>query len=100
VTKRSALLDWPCVERPNSPPNCSGGFCFYCGGCIGGPPAITNGLAEFQALGVTFAGYVTPQGHLKMDSGYGPTVNADFNARQPSVLHGQAISVNCRSNVT
>ena len=66
------------------------------------PPTltITNGLAQFQALDVTFAGYVTPQGQLKMDSGYGPTVNADFDARQPGILHGQAVSVNCRYNVT
>ena len=61
------------------------------------PPTvtITNGLAEFQAMDVTFAGYVTPQGHLKMDSGYGPTVNADFDPRTPGTLHGQAVSVNC-----
>jgi len=66
------------------------------------PPTmtITNGLAHFQALDVTFAGYVTPQGHLKMDSGYGPTVNADFDPRTPGILHGQAISVNCRYNLT
>ena len=66
------------------------------------PPTLTiaNGLAQFQALDVTFAGYVTPQGHLKMDTGYGPTVNADFDARQPGILHGQAVSVNCRYNVT
>ena len=66
------------------------------------PPAltITNGLAKFQALDVTFAGYVTPQGHLKMDSGYGPTVNADFDTGTPGMLHGQAVSVNCRYNVT
>src|ERR1700736_1260089 len=28
------------------------------------PMTITNGLAQFQALGVTFAGYMTPQGQL------------------------------------
>ena len=66
------------------------------------PPTvtITNGLAQMPALDVTFAGYVTPQGHLKMDSGYGPTVNADFDAGTPGILHGQAASVNCRYNVT
>jgi hypothetical protein len=32
---------------------------------------IQNGLAQFQLLGYTFQGYVTPQGHLKMTSGYG-----------------------------
>ena len=66
------------------------------------PPTmtITNGLAQFQAMDVTFAGYVTPQGHLKMATGYGPKVNADFDARQPGILHGPAVSVNCRYNVT
>ena len=66
------------------------------------PPTvtITNGLAQMQALDVTFAGYVTPQGHLKMDSGYGPTVNADFDPQTPGILHGQAVSRNCRYNVT
>ena len=40
------------------------------------PPTLTvkNGLAQFQAMGVTFAGYVTPQGHLTMHSGYGATL--------------------------
>jgi hypothetical protein len=66
------------------------------------PPTLTiaNGLAQFQALDVTFAGYVTPQGHLKMDSGYGPTMNADFDPQTPGILHGQAISVKCRYNLT
>ena len=66
------------------------------------PPTLTiaNGLAQLQALDVTFAGYVTPQGHLAMDSGYGPTVNADFDPQQPGILHGQAVSVNCRYNLT
>jgi len=66
------------------------------------PPTvtITNGLAEMQAMDVIFAGYVTPQGHVMMDSGYGPTVNADFDPRTPGTLRGQAVSVNCRYNVT
>ena len=66
------------------------------------PPTltITNGLAQFQALNVTFAGYVTPQGHLMMDSGYGALVNADFDPRTPGLLHGQAVSVNCRYNLS
>ena len=61
------------------------------------PPAltITNGLGQFQALGVTFAGYVTPQGHLRMVSGYGPTVDVDYDP-QTRILRGQANSVNCR----
>jgi hypothetical protein len=59
---------------------------------------IANGLAQFQALGVTFAGYVTPQGHLRMLSGYGPTVEADFDP-QTGTLQGRAVSVNCRYDV-
>jgi hypothetical protein len=64
------------------------------------PPTITiaDGLAQFQALGVTFAGYVTPQGHLRMTSGYGPTVDADFDS-QTHTLRGRANSVNCRYDV-
>jgi len=41
------------------------------------PLTITNGLARFEAMGVHFAGYVTPQGHLKMSSGYGATVSGN-----------------------
>lgn len=64
---------------------------------------VTNGLAHFEAMGVHFAGYVTPQGHLKMSSGYGVTVSGnvkevpvdedfdgDFDS-QTHVLHGQVI---------
>jgi hypothetical protein len=38
------------------------------------PPTltVTNGLAQFQVLGVTFAGYVTPQGRVTMHSGQTP----------------------------
>ena len=35
---------------------------------------VKNGLAQFQALGATFGGYVTPQGQLTMHSGYGVTL--------------------------
>jgi hypothetical protein len=64
------------------------------------PPTMTiaNGLAQFQALGVTFAGYMTPQGHLRMSSGYGPTVDADFDA-QTRTLRGRANSTNCHYDV-
>jgi hypothetical protein len=69
------------------------------------PPTmtVTNGLAQFEVLGVTFAGYVTPQGHLTMQSGYGATLtgqvkpaladedfDGDFDA-QTHVLHGRVI---------
>jgi hypothetical protein len=64
------------------------------------PPTmnITNGLAQFQALGVTFAGYVTPQGDLRMLSGHGPTVTATVDA-QTRTIRGQATSINCRYDV-
>jgi hypothetical protein len=38
---------------------------------------VANGLARFEAMGVHFAGYVTPQGHLRMTSGYGATVSGN-----------------------
>ena len=42
--------------------------------------AIHNGLAQFQALNLyTFQGYVTPQGHLKMDSGKGQTIEGQID---------------------
>ena len=67
------------------------------------PLTVTNGLARFEAMGVHFAGYVTPQGHLKMSSGYGATISGnikevpvdedfdgDFDATN-HVLRGQVI---------
>jgi hypothetical protein len=78
------------------------------------PPTltITNGLAQFQAMGVTFAGYVTPQGHLTMHSGYGATatgqaqpalVDEDLDGNfdtQTHVLHARVSSINCRYDVS
>jgi hypothetical protein len=77
------------------------------------PPTltVTNGLAQFQAMGVTFAGYVTPQGHLTMHSGYGATatgqarpalVDEDFDGNfdaQTHVLHARVSSINCNYDV-
>src|SRR5689334_22451251 len=77
------------------------------------PPTLTvkNGLAQFQAMGVTFAGYVTPQGHLTMHSGYGATatgqarpamVDEDFDGNfdtQTHVLHARVSSMNCTYDV-
>ena len=62
------------------------------------PMTITNGLAQFQAVGATFAGYVTPQGNLKLDSGRGATVIANFDP-QTGIFRGQANSINCRYDV-
>ena len=39
--------------------------------------ARRRGFARFEAMGVHFAGYVTPQGHLRMSSGYGATVSGN-----------------------
>ena len=69
------------------------------------PLTVTNGLARFEAMGIHFAGYVTPQGHLRMTSGYGATVSGnvkevpvdeDFDGDFDSVTHqlrGQVIGV-------
>jgi hypothetical protein len=62
------------------------------------PVTITNGLAQFQALGGTFAGYMTPQGHVRMTSGYGAAVDADFDP-QAHILRGRASSTNCHYDV-
>ena len=64
------------------------------------PPTmtITNGLAQFQAVGATFAGYVTPQGNLKLDSGRGATVIVNLDP-QTGIFRGQANSINCRYDV-
>jgi hypothetical protein len=62
------------------------------------PPTltVTNGLAQFEALGVTFAGYVTPESHLRMHSGYGATVTGqvkpapideDFDGQFDALTH-------------
>jgi hypothetical protein len=72
---------------------------------------VRNGLAQFQALGATFAGYVTPQGQLTLHSGYGVTVtgqaqpvDVDENFDgiidyQTHVLRAKVSSVNCTYNV-
>ena|SRR5690348_4476844 len=78
------------------------------------PPPLTvkNGLAQFQAMGVTFAGYVTPQGHLTMHSGYGATltgqaqpamVDEDFDGdfdTATHILRAKVHSINCNYNVS
>ena len=60
----------------------SGGIApIYCSNHGTVPPVtIHNGLAQFQALNLyTFQGYVTPQGHVKMDSGKGQTIEGQIN---------------------
>ena len=53
------------------------------------PVTISNGLAQFQAIGLTFQGYVTPQGGLMMSSGVGQTFQGQIDSR--NVLSGQVL---------
>jgi hypothetical protein len=54
------------------------------------PVTIHNGLAQFQALNLyTFQGYVTPQGHLKMDNGRGQTIEGQIDDQ--GVLRAQGL---------
>jgi hypothetical protein len=85
-------------------------FCASYSGNQFPPLTVKNGLAQFEALGVHFAGYVTPQGHLKMSSGYGATVSGnvkevpvdeDFDGDFDSTTHrlrGQVLG-NCAYKV-
>jgi hypothetical protein len=59
------------ISKPNELEVAEGNAPMYCPD-YGPLPSVTihNGLAQFQALNYTFQGYVTRQGHLKMDSGY------------------------------
>ena len=53
------------------------------------PLTISNGLAQFQAIGLTLQGYVTPQGGLMMNSGVGQTFQGQIDSR--NVLSGQVL---------
>jgi hypothetical protein len=59
---------------------------------------IHNGLAQAQGLGLTFQGYVTPQGALAMQSDHGQTFQGQINAN--NVLTGTARGPNCVWDVT
>jgi hypothetical protein len=63
----------------------------YCPNNGAAPPVtIRNGLAQFQALNLyTFQGYVTPQGHLKMDSGKGQAIEGQIDDQ--GVLRAQGL---------
>ena len=53
------------------------------------PVTIHNGLAQFQVLNLyTFQGYVTPQGHLKIDSGKGQTIEGQIDDQGVLRAHG------------
>jgi hypothetical protein len=61
------------------------------------PITIHDGLAQFSLLGYTFQGYVTPQGHLKMVTGYGNTVEGQINSQ--GVFNAQGLGA-CAYNAT
>ena len=93
-------------SKNNTLPIMGGSATLKCQGYTGSefpPLTVTDGLARFEAMGIHFAGYVTPQGHLRMTSGYGATmsgnlkevpVDEDFDGDFDTVthtLHGQVI---------
>jgi hypothetical protein len=65
----------------------------------GVPPALTisNGLAQLQVSGVTFQGYVTPQGTLTMRTGLGHKFEGHIDNRY--VLKGQVME-RCTYNLS
>ena len=79
------------VARGNAP--------IYCPNNGTAPPVtIHNGLVQFQALNLyAFQGYVTPQGHLKVDSGTGQTIEGQIDDQ--GVLRAQGLGA-CAFNAT
>ena len=61
------------------------------------PINIRNGLAQFQLLGYTFQGYVTPQGHLRLNSGYGQGIEGQIDNQ--GVFNAQGLGA-CAYNAT
>ena len=61
------------------------------------PVTVHNGLAQFQLLGYTFQGYVTPQGHLRRGSGYGHGIEGQINNQ--GVFNAQGLGA-CAYNAT
>ena len=61
------------------------------------PITIHNGLAQFQLLGYSFQGYVMPQGHLRMGSGYGQGIEGQINNQ--GVFNAQGLGA-CAYNAT
>ena len=58
---------------------------------------IRNGFAQFQGAGLTFQGYVNPQGALSMVSQGGQTFQGQIDPN--FVLTGQAAGPNCTYNL-
>jgi hypothetical protein len=69
------------ISKGKEPDVAGGNAPIYCPNSgTASPVTIHNGLAQFQALNLyTFQGYVTPQGHLKMDSGKGQTIEGQID---------------------
>ena len=61
------------------------------------PVIISNGLAQLQAIGLTFQGYATAQGALRMSSGVGQTFEGQIDNR--NVLSGQVVG-RCAYNLS
>ena len=87
------------ITRPNELEVAGGNAPIYCPDYGPLPPVtILNGLAQFQALNLyTFQGYVTPQGHLKMDSGKGQTIEGQIDDQ--GVLRARGLGA-CAYNAT
>ena len=78
------------ISKGNTLPVAGGSATVKCPD-YGVPPTLTiaNGLAQFEALNLTFQGYVTPQGKLLMRSGFGQTFVGQIDNRY--VLSGQVL---------
>jgi hypothetical protein len=78
------------ISKGNTLPVAGGSAILKCPD-YGVPPTltITNGLAQFEVLNLTFQGYVTPQGKLSMRSGFGQTFVGQIDNRY--VLSGQVL---------
>ncbi len=78
------------ISKGNTLPVAGGSATVKCPD-YGVPPTLTiaNGLAQFEALNLTFQGYVTPQGKLSMRSGFGQTFTGQIDNRY--VLSGQVL---------
>ena len=61
------------------------------------PVTIRSGPAQFQLLNYSFQGYVTPQGHLKMATGYGHTIDGQIDNQ--GVFRAQGLGA-CAYNAT
>ena len=68
------------INKPNELEGAGGNAPIYCPDLGPLPPVtIQNGLAQFQTLDYTLQGYVTRQGHLKMDSVYSQTIDGQID---------------------